>query len=390
MSNNSASANGGGIYNASGMATVTNSTLSGNSAASGGGAYNNAPGSLTLIDSTLSGNSATSGGYSDGGGIDNSGTVTVIDTTLSGNSTSTSSTLNSTGSEGGGIYNGGTITMSNSTLSGNSATASTQNGSASSYSEGGGIYNGGTITISNGTLLSNSASAMAAPLHYYSFGNNIFNNYDTVYIQATLLANSAEGGDCSGGVTDKGYNIDDDGSCGFSLPSISDYSTLSRTLGPLADNGGPTQTVALLPGTPAVDYVPAADCPPTDQRSAARSAPCDIGAYDTDTGASTGPCPGAATRCFTSGAGDSATVGSYFSFPVTTSGTPTPKIKGHGKLPKGVKFHKGIGSASLSGTPTSPKKKSAVGTYHLTITATFGKGKTKQVVTQAFTLTVGL
>ncbi len=83
-----------------------------------------------------------------------------------------------------------------------------------------------------------------------------------------------------------------------------------------------------------------------------------------------------------------ATVGSTFSFTVTTVGTPTPTIKGKGKLPKGVKFHKGVGAAVISGTPTSTKHRSAAGTYHLTITATFGKGKTKQVVMQSFTLTV--
>ena len=81
-------------------------------------------------------------------------------------------------------------------------------------------------------------------------------------------------------------------------------------------------------------------------------------------------------------------VGSPFSFTVTTTGTPTPKIKGKGKLPKGVKFHKGTGTAIISGTPTSTKHRSAAGTYRLTITATFGKGTTKQVVTQSFTLTI--
>jgi len=97
---------------------------------------------------------------------------------------------------------------------------------------------------------------------------------------------------------------------------------------------------------------------------------------------------GTAGPGFTSANSTSATEGTSFSFRVTTSGTPTPKIKGKGKLPKGVKFHKGIGTATMSGTPTATKHKSPVGTYHLTITATFGKGKTKHVVTQAFTLTV--
>jgi predicted lipoprotein with Yx(FWY)xxD motif len=90
----------------------------------------------------------------------------------------------------------------------------------------------------------------------------------------------------------------------------------------------------------------------------------------------------------TSSPSASATVGSVFSFTVTTTGAPTPKIKDKGKLPKGVKFHKGSGTAIISGTPTSTQHRSAAGTYHLTITATFGKGKTKQVVMQGFTLTV--
>jgi hypothetical protein len=83
-----------------------------------------------------------------------------------------------------------------------------------------------------------------------------------------------------------------------------------------------------------------------------------------------------------------ASAGRFFSFPVTTSGTPSPKLRERGKLPRGVKFHKGTGSAELSGTPQSTKHRSADGTYRLTFTATFGKGKTKVVVTQSFTLTV--
>ena len=67
---------------------------------------------------------------------------------------------------------------------------------------------------------------------------------------------------------------------------------------------------------------------------------------------------------------------------MTTSGSPAPKLTEKGALPKGVKFHKGTGRASISGKATK------AATYHITITATFGKGKTKAVVTQAFTLTV--
>jgi hypothetical protein len=84
----------------------------------------------------------------------------------------------------------------------------------------------------------------------------------------------------------------------------------------------------------------------------------------------------------TSAPSDSVPAGSPFSFAVTTSGSPSPKITEKGKLPKGVKFHKGTGTASISGKATK------TGTFHIIVKATFGKGKTQDVVTQDFTLTV--
>ena len=67
-------------------------------------------------------------------------------------------------------------------------------------------------------------------------------------------------------VTDLGYNIDDDGSCGFTSPSISDSAMLDGTLGSLANNGGPTQTIALEPGSPAIGLVTnPSQCPATDR-----------------------------------------------------------------------------------------------------------------------------
>jgi CSLREA domain-containing protein len=139
---------GGGIYNAGGTLTVTNSTISGNS---GGGIYNDAGGMVTVTDSTLSGNTSGGGIYNDGG------TLTVTNSTLSGNSTNL---------EGGGIYNyGGTLTVTDSTLSGNSAehggginnngfgtTVTNSTLSGNSAGQGGGILNEGTLTVTNSTL----------------------------------------------------------------------------------------------------------------------------------------------------------------------------------------------------------------------------------------------
>jgi hypothetical protein len=218
---------------------------------------NNNHGTVTLTDTTLTGNSS----HVDGGGaIYNSGTVTLIDSTLSNNNGYTSG--------GGGIFNsGGTVTITDSTLSGNTA-----------HGPGGGIYNNGTVTLTDSTLSGNSSD---------EGGSGIFNG-DMLTVGATILTGNT-GGDCwnyNGAIpTDEGYNLDSDGSCGFSTASpFFDLPSTNPTLGPLQNNGGPTDTMALLPGSPAIDYVSIASglCPATDQRGAARTAPCDVGAYDTD------------------------------------------------------------------------------------------------------------
>ncbi|RQH27702.1 DUF4347 domain-containing protein [Okeania hirsuta] len=147
ISNNiatNAELSGGGIDN-DGIATVTNSTISGNTSGFDGGGIDN-DGTATVNNSTISENVASRFG----GGINNDGTVTVTDSTISGNSANAS---------GGGIANDGTTTFTNSTISGNSANAS-----------GGGIYNNGrntfydginfvgaTATITNSTITQNIA-----------------------------------------------------------------------------------------------------------------------------------------------------------------------------------------------------------------------------------------
>lgn len=95
---------------------------------------------------------------------------------------------------------------------------------------------------------------------------------------------------------------------------------------------------------------------------------------------------GAAPYTITSADSASATAGQFFTFPVTATPTsPAPKIKKHGRLAKGIKFvNNHNGTATISGT-ASPKK---TGSYSITITATWGRGKTKHVATQAFTLSV--
>jgi hypothetical protein len=105
---------------------------------------------------------------------------------------------------------------------------------------------------------------------------------------ATVVAGNTNGRSCfrspAGGVNDFGFNLDDDGTCGFTLST--DLSNTPAGLDPsgLQDHGGFTQTIAPQSGSPVIDAVTTASlCPAADQRGTPRTAPCDIGAYDTDT-----------------------------------------------------------------------------------------------------------
>ena len=263
VSHNSGGNFGSGIYNV-GSLMLTNSSVSNNSgSANGGGIHNDFGGMLTLTNSTVSGNSAPNGFA---GGINNFSTATLINSTVSGNSSYES---------GGGIGNsGGTLTIINSTISGNSTTES-----------GGGIDNEGPLTLTNDTIVGNSAPS--------GQGGGI-DNTSLLSTKSTLLANNGSGGNCEssyGTVTSAGYNLSDDGSCDGILTQTTDVNNTPTQLDPkgLQNNGGPTQTIALLPGSPAVDRIPVANCTDTngnpvttDQRGVSRpqGPACDVGAYE--------------------------------------------------------------------------------------------------------------
>jgi CSLREA domain-containing protein len=254
FSGNTADGNGGAIANAGSSVTVLDSTFSGNSAAQGG-AIDMQSGSLDVTESSFFGNSSTS--YS-GGAIDNvsSSMVQVADSTFEGNSAA---------DLGGGIMNyvGQTLLVTNSTFSGNSA----GNG-------GGGIHNytGATLTVTNGTFSGN----------FDSFGGDeggAIRSGGALTLQNTLVANSPSGANCflSGSVTDGGGNLSwPDASC----PGINQDPLLDPA--GLQENGGSTQTIALEPGSPAIDAAVLANCPSTDQRGVLRPQGdgCDIGAFE--------------------------------------------------------------------------------------------------------------
>jgi hypothetical protein len=220
---------------------------------SGGGIFNT--GTLSITNTTLSGNSVPGTKGTAGGGLENVyGTVSISNSTITNNS------ANSNDGIGGGIFNDyGTMTISNSTIASNSANA------------GGGIGNvDSTMTISNSTIVSNSAS-------YEGGGISITGG--TVSSDGSIVAENT-GGDCDGSIQDQGYNLDSDSSCFTAQTSLHTNPQLS----PLANNGGPTQTMALQQSSPAIDTIPAANCPTTDQRGFLRpddsETTCDMGAYE--------------------------------------------------------------------------------------------------------------
>ena len=243
-----ASLDGGGIYNSSdGTLVVTSSTLSGNLSEFGGGITNR--GTATITNSTLSDNSA-----GQGGGIANSGgTATVTNSTLSNNSSS---------GNGGGIFSSfnSAVTITNSTLSGNSAS-----------NNGGGIYNtGGTAIVTSSTLSGNSAD----------FGGGI-SNRGTATITNSIVANSS-GGDLENNTPDNfftgSFNLIGDGQ---DLGGLTGTITGDPLLGPLAFNAGPTETHALLPGSPAINAGDDNVTQTEDQRGLARNFNgVDIGAFE--------------------------------------------------------------------------------------------------------------
>jgi parvulin-like peptidyl-prolyl isomerase len=247
-----------GIENV-GYVEVANSTFSNNQ----GSGINNLSGTLIVTGSTFHSNSGN-----DGGGIaNNAGTVSVTTSTFDRNSAQ----------QGGGIGNerGGRVSIINSTFSGNVASG-----------VGGGVSNngGGPILIIYSTFSGNSARQ----------GGGVF-NFNELTLGSSIVAGNVagEGPDISGEVNSMSFNLigNTAGASGF---WASDMQNLAPLLGPLQDNGGLTQTMALLEGSPAIDAIPedlcvwdqdddssTPDVPLNiDQRRTSRIGLCDIGAFE--------------------------------------------------------------------------------------------------------------
>jgi hypothetical protein len=309
-----------------GTLTLSNSTVSGNTATGGygqgGGIYNSSTGTLTLNNSTVSGNTVTNG---QGGGIFNDGTLTLSNSTVSGN-TVTGGAGGGYGGYGGGIdNNGGTLTLSNSTVSGNTVTGGAGGGIfiQSSVSTNGNYIAQVDITFS--TMYGNAAHGggdiAIEDLGSSSNGNGTFSSKPIKQISQVKISNTIVAGDPAhpgpdivGMLTSYGYSLFQDTSGATFDPatktqhgtdktlSVNDLSTLFADPVGLRENGGPTKTYALAPGSPALDQIPLDACHvtvpikdlsgtpiaqytiTTDQRAMKRpdenESACDIGAYE--------------------------------------------------------------------------------------------------------------
>jgi len=201
------------------------STVNGNNSAS---VFTVGSLTATLIGLTITNGNAGDPSENSGGGINNFGTLTVIGCTITGNRATSLTTIG----RGGGIFNQGGpngLMVINSTISGNTAPL------------GGGIYNPppDVATVVNSTISGNSGI----------LGGGILNGGTaTLNLRNTIIAGSLGGGDCvnQGTIATNVNNLIQDGSC---TPALSG----DPKLGPLQNNGGPTFTRALLPGSPAID-----------------------------------------------------------------------------------------------------------------------------------------
>jgi hypothetical protein len=265
---------GAGVYN-QGTLTINNSVISGNLARGhtniscpgcelyglGGGIYNT--GTLTINRTTITANEAWGNEWAGGGGIYNSGKLTINASTLSGNGTNRGLFCwDCTG--GGGIANTttGALVISNSTLYGNY----TQSG------KDGGIVSNGILSVHSSTVSGNLGGIVGEAT-----------------LQNSIVANNGSGGNCNGPVNSI-FSLSSDGTCHLNGPG--DVNNTNPKLGTLGYYGGPTQTIPLLSGSPAIDAGNPSGCTDglghllkTDQRGLPRPntedrSGCDMGAFE--------------------------------------------------------------------------------------------------------------
>ena len=340
-------ARGGAIYS-EGLLTLVNSTFSGNLATGGNGGQNTG---------TSSGSGGV-GGSAEGAGLFSAGapdTNTVLNCTfsqniasggVSGNGGTTPAGMGRAGRNGGsafggGIHNASAMVLTNSTFFENSAIGGSGGnggdggghgggGGIGGNAVGGGLYNTGMVSVVNCTFSKSGAFGGTNGLggsgivsgrngsRGNSRGGNIANvakkKFGSFHLENSIVAVGLAGGAGYGTIVDDGFNISADKSVKFKKGSNSLAKT-NPLIGDLANNGGPTETIALETNSPAIDKLDTTNAPDTDQRGTARPQPVgglsDIGSYELDLNSA---------RILTQPKSATVTVGSNVTFIVTAAG----------------------------------------------------------------------
>ncbi|NQV25154.1 MAG: hypothetical protein HQ518_12390, partial [Rhodopirellula sp.] len=290
------SVDGGGIRNDGGTVTIADSVITQNTSQNSAGGINNT-GNLTLTRVTVSDNSAAK----TGGGILNAGNLIINTSTIGGTSDPSDPLIpdlrNTSVLAGGGIVNltTGTLVMNNSTIAGNVAT--------SAAAQGAGLYSIGTATLTNVTIAENESGGAGGGLAVGGGTTQLLNTLIGNNNSVTTLSNDVLETLVNGvsTITTQGNNLVENttgATVAFPLPAMAgqpnangDLVGVTALLGVLTDNGGPTATVAVMPGSPAID-AGADTTDATDQRGITRALDdfsvanpnrlgIDIGAYET-------------------------------------------------------------------------------------------------------------
>jgi CSLREA domain-containing protein len=245
-------------------ALIADVTVTGGLVDDGGGGIASA-GTLTLLRDTIANNEAIAAGNNAGGGVNSTGILTVTQSTIAGNRAY----------NGGGIAFSGTATIADSTIADNRAGGLGSNG------------DGGGISGSGGSSLGLTGSTVADNHAFNGAGSGGGIDVPAVTLTSSIVANNraheSNGSasyvdNCTNAATSNGHNLSDGHDCG--LTATGDRQDVDPRLGPLQDNGGPTDTEALLASSPAIDT--GDTCGALDQRGTTRprGASCDIGPYE--------------------------------------------------------------------------------------------------------------
>ena len=302
---------GGAIYSA-GQLEIADSLFRSNSARGGEGGLGGASGAAAALGS--SGNGGT-GAVGAGGAIYTVGSIFLNSSTFLGNSVLGGHSTNAAGSGrspvgitgragassfGGGLFNSGIGRIVNCTFStniasggnggiGGTATPYPGNGGAGGNAWGGNCYNDGTIYATNctfaaGTTRFGTGGAKGSGgvlsidgLRGSSLGDNVANTGPVFLLKNTLLAYPQSSANAYGMIEDGSNNLSSDNSPA-SFPA--DRRNVNPLLVPLADNGGPTLTMALAANSPAIDAGDSSGIMVVDQRGSLRSGVVDVGAFE--------------------------------------------------------------------------------------------------------------